>query len=137
LRIDSPRCQGAAGFLRSAGRIELRDVTIECSNDFAAVWVIALDDLPLALSKKILVQTTTQEQPYGFKMDGEQITSMGERPFGMKKIQCTVTLDPNDGAAQSVVALDENGYPRKEKVTVGANSDVKLLDNALYHVVAR
>ncbi len=53
--VNSPRSQGAAGFLGRAGPIKLGDVTIESRNEYTAIQVVSLDGQPLSSSRKILV----------------------------------------------------------------------------------
>ncbi len=140
--VDTPRSQGAAGFLSRAGRIELRNVTIDCKNEFASVLVISLDDEPLATSKKILIQVMTEERPYGFKTEGNRITSLGGMPFGVKKPAVKVSLKLEGGGEAKVIALDENGYATDKSVTtrgdgVKAPLEIELAEDAIYEVVER
>ncbi len=53
--IDSPRSQAAYGFLGEAGRIELTDVVLSVTNDFAVVSVTSLDTKPISGSNHLLV----------------------------------------------------------------------------------
>jgi hypothetical protein len=118
--IDSPRSQGATGFLRAAGRIELRDVAFESQNRFGAVLAIALDDRPLAQSQKILLQIGAVDRPTGFATDpvklawqgadytGHRITATGRLPWQVERIQGTITLRGAARRIVSVTALDEN-----------------------------
>jgi hypothetical protein len=137
--VNTPRSQGAAGFLGKAGRIRLRDVTIECDNEFASVMVISLDDRPLATSRRILIQAVTEEQPYGFRTEGNRITDMGGAPFGVKRIRARVSLPLKGARAPRVVALDENGYATGRMVATSPRPEgelqVTLAEDAIYHVI--
>ena len=140
--VDTPRSQGAAGFLSEAGKIELTDATIESKNEFASVMVISLDSHPLKTSKKILIQVMTQEQPYGFRTENGKITDLGEAPFGVKKINATVSLKLEGADRPTVTALDGNGYATQKAVTTsgdGANTPlmIQLAEDSIYHVVQR
>ena len=42
--VNSPRCQGAAGFLDDAGPINLDDLEIDSGNHYASIIVISLDE---------------------------------------------------------------------------------------------
>ncbi len=44
--INTPLAQGAAGFLSKSGPIELDDFTIECTNNFACILIVSLDNQP-------------------------------------------------------------------------------------------
>ena len=96
--------------------------------------VISLDDQPLKTSKKILIQTMTEEQPYGFKVEDGKITDLGSAPFGVKNIDARVTLKL-EGAAK-VIALDENGYATDKAVAVDGNM-IHLAGDSIYHIVQR
>jgi hypothetical protein len=140
--VDAPRSQGAAGFLSKSGKIELSDVTIESNNDFSSVMVISLDDRPLKTSKKILIQVMTQEQPYGFKTEGDKITDLGGSPFGVREIDATVSLRLEGAGKPVVTALDENGYATQKPVTIssdGINTPlaIRLAEDSIYHIVQR
>jgi len=84
VRVDTPRAQGAVGFLARAGTIKLKDVTIDCGNEFASAIVISLDGEPLAASRKILVQVVTEDKPYGFTTAGGKIVALGGEPFNVR-----------------------------------------------------
>ncbi|MBM3214095.1 hypothetical protein FJZ36_04190 [Candidatus Poribacteria bacterium] len=140
--VDTPRSQGAVGFLAKAGPIALGDVTIECRNEFGSVSVISLDGLPLAESRRILVQTLTEDRPYGFRQEGERIASLGGSPFGVAEIRATVKFPRANGRPIQVVALDENGYVRPRGKTAppdAADGSVltELNPDAIYHVLIR
>ena len=139
--VNTPRSQGAAGFLGKAGRVELGDVTIECDNEYASIMVVSLDDKPLATSKRILIQAITEERPYGFRTAGNTITNMGGPPLGVRKIGARITLR-SAGAQLRVTALDENGYATAAPVATRATEqpgavEITLSPTSLYHIVAR
>ncbi len=143
-RVDTPRTQAAAGFLKRAGKIELADVTIDAGNDFITVSVTSLDGQPLAASKKLLIQAMTEERPFGYKTTGgatKTIADLGSAPFGVKRIDATVTLKLAGNDTPTVTALDENGYATEKvvKTTGGGGKplEIKLADDAVYHVVTR
>lgn len=65
--VDAPKVQAAAGFLGQAGPVQLSQVRIECANPYAAIVAIALDDQPLAVSGKVLLQIGTTSRPAGLR----------------------------------------------------------------------
>ena len=134
--IDTPRSQGAAGFLRKAGRVDLSDVTIESGNEFGSVLVISLDGEPLASSRSILVQAVTEEKCYGWKVDNGKITDLGGCPLNVRNIDVTVTFK-RGSRLKTAHTLDGHGYLRKTSKTkkTGAGVTVKLAADALYTVV--
>ena len=140
VRVDTPRSQAAAGFLAKAGALKLADVTIDCKNEYAAIIVTALDDLPLAKSRKILIQAMTEDRPYGFRAAGGRITNLGAYPFGIRRIDAAITLKLAGGGKAKVTALDENGYATDKAAKAAATGDgvkIDLAADSIYHVVTR
>jgi hypothetical protein len=138
--VDTPRSQGAAGFLAQAGKIDLADVSIECGNEFASVTAVSLDGQPLVTSRRILIQAMTEERPYGFATDDGRITSLGGRPFGVKELDIRVQLRLDDTLQTRVVALDENGYATGQPVRIRASAtalEIELAPDSIYHIVTR
>ncbi|MFW5682274.1 MAG: hypothetical protein ACOC1G_04635, partial [Phycisphaeraceae bacterium] len=94
MTVDTPTAQGAWGFLRDAGSIELGDVTIRSGNRYASVVAVSLDGRPLAESKRILIQTGTWDRPFGFTTEpaGEyrRITHLGGYPLNVRRVDATV-----------------------------------------------
>ncbi len=140
VRLDTPKSQGAAGFLSRAGRIDLGSLALDCKNDYASLLVVSLDDRPLIESRKLLIQAMTEEQPYGFTVQGNRIASLGGAPLGVRRIQATVTLKSTGPSQPRVVALDENGYAARKGLRThvsGGLLTVELAPDAIYHVVSR
>jgi hypothetical protein len=140
--MDTPKAQGAAGFLGKAGEVATADLKVDVANEFATVTAVSLDNLPLASSRKVLVQVMTQEQPYGFRTDGDRIVNLGGAPFGVKKIEGTVELSLGGASTGAkVVALDENGYPTNKAVKTGSSKHgsvtIPLVEDVIYYVVTR
>jgi hypothetical protein len=125
LRIDAPKAQGVVGFLAAAGgAFDLTDVTVRCSNDFASILVVPLDQQPLASSRKIFVQVGTQSFPTGWEtkpahwetkgrqLEGVEIVSTGELPWQITDINASLTL--RNTHVEHAILLDENGYYASE-----------------------
>lgn len=132
--INAEKVQAATGFLGAAGKIELKDCTFEVKNEYAAVWLIALDDQPLATSKKMLLQVVTEESNNGFTTTGEPtktITATGAAPIVVRNIEGTVSLR---SPAARVTTLDANGYAAKPATGGPA---ISLQSNALYYLIER
>ncbi len=108
--IDTPRTQGAAGFLEKAGRIDLADVAIESDNEFGAIVVTSLDSEPIASSKKLLVQAMTEEKPHGWRAEGGKIVALGGYPMLVREIEASIVL--RGAGSHTAKALDPHGYPR-------------------------
>ena len=150
-KVNTPKSQGATGFLSKAGSLELGDVIIESGNEFSTILAISLDDQPLSTSNKILIQAMTEEKTYGFKTEEitekdkigndvrkNKITDMGSSPMNVKKIDASITLKKSNGE-EKVSVLDENGYAyqeiKGEKTVQGLK--VKLNPDAIYTVIER
>lgn len=132
--LDAPRVQGAVGFLAAAGPIELGDITIRSNNEFASVMLIALDDAPLATTRRILIQAVTEERPFGWAAENGKITHLGGYPMNVRDLETTLTLRRSVAGAR-VVTLDANGYPRGEPEAINADGVIRLAKDALYAVV--
>lgn len=131
IRLDSPKTQGACGFLGKAGKVELSGVTIECGNEFASILVTSLDDLPIETSRKVLIQATTEERPYGFKAGGGKVEDLGGPPMGVRRIDAKVAFKTGG----TLTVLDENGYARGGAVPT--RGEIKLAEDSLYQVLTR
>jgi len=142
--VNAPKAQAAAGFLGKAGPQKLADVTIECANDYAAIVVVPLDDKPIALSGKLLVQAGTVCRPTGWTerpmrisrkegfVDGSRILSTGKAPWQVEKTRATVTI--RNRALAKATALDPNGL-RQADIPVERTPDgarIVLPPDALY-----
>jgi hypothetical protein len=147
--VEAPCAQGATGFLKDAGPIALKDVSIRCQNPYATVLAVSLDGAPLATSTKVLVQVGTVARPDGWsteretfpvdggkrQVEGEKIVSTGRMPWMIEKAMVSLTLT-NPGLA-TARALDANGRPRAQ-VEVKKESrgvTLELPSDALYVVL--
>ena len=147
--VDTPKAQGAVGAI---GTQKFSDCTVTIENDFASVLIVPLDDLPLAESKKMLVQIGVHARPYGWREEPndlqinvrgkrekqtiacKKITSLGEGMYNLPMINGTVVFkNPVTGA----VALDANGYPKADAKPVIEGNTLTLPANALYTIVTR
>jgi hypothetical protein len=145
--INAPKAQGASGFLKKVGDVKLGDVTIRSGNDYATVYVVALDDQPIQASKKLLVQVGTQARltgwqakPAEFKADknivkGYEITTIGKPPWRI--IDTDVTLEIANPTLKGGTLLDTSGYAAKkvEGEQAGGKFTLKLPANTLYMVL--
>ena len=122
--MDSPKAQGASGFLSKLGAIRLGDVTLDSKNDYATAIVVSMDGEPLRTSKKVLVQAGTACRPTGWAerpatwtdggktREGFEVVAFGKAPWQVVRNQLAVTL--RNAAIAKAVALDMNGMAREE-----------------------
>jgi hypothetical protein len=147
--VDTPRAQGACGFLARAGVIRLGDVAIRAQNGYAAVAVVSMDGEPLASSRKILVQVGTSARPTGWMtraaefpgedgktpVQGFEIISTGAPPW--RVVNTEVGLVMRNSKLTRATLLDPAGYPVEEAQTNRAGDDfsVKLPLNTMYLIL--
>ena len=137
LTINAPAAQGASGDLKSAGEIKLADMTLSVPLDVAHVVVVSLDGQPLATSKRMLLQLMTEEKPTGFRAEPlgdrrHRITSIGENPWQVRKLEGVVRLRRADAAKLKVTALDQFGQPT---ATTSSGDSIPLRPEALYYSI--
>ena len=143
--VDTPKAQGAAGFLAQAGPIDLATVTITMENPYGTVTVVSLDDRPLAQSREILIQCMTVDQPYGWKStmpDGHSgtIVQVGAAPWGMQKIKASLTLKWPGASRAQMIACDEHGYPTDTVIrsqAKGKGINIQIPESNAYTIVTR
>jgi len=136
--VDTPKAQGACGFLAKAKAIRLGDIAIRSQNGYAAVAVVSMDDEPLASSRKILVQVGTSARPNGWKtraaefpgedgktmLKGFQVLSTGTPPWQI--VNTEVGLVVRNPALTKATLLDTAGYPVEEVQGTRAGNDFSL-----------
>jgi hypothetical protein len=146
--LAAPKAAGATGFLAPAGPLRLGAVTLRCSNEYATVLAVSLDDRDLASSSRILVQTTTRCRPYGWKESpatfrdaegrthtGKRIDDIGSAPWNVELLRAE--LEVANPRIRRATVLDPNGMPSG---TLRAESKsgtfaVKLPEDALYVIL--
>ena len=129
MTINTPRAQGATGFFKKNGKIELQDIVIESENEYGSILVISLDGEPLATSKSILVQTATEDKTYGFttKDDGDgykTITRLGGYPLNVKPVSASVVIKRSD--LKQATVLDGNGVATDTKAETKAGATLRI-----------
>jgi len=148
LTMNTPKAQGVCGFLNDVGgTFKLADVTIESSDHYAAVQVVAIDDQPIARSGKLLVQVGTTARLTGWttrsttlktrdeKKDVEEIVYTGKPPY--RVADTTTTLTINNPALRKATLLDVDGYANKD-VPLKRNGDavtITLPPQTMYLII--
>ena len=137
VHVRSKKCQAVTGFLRRAGAVELGGFQITCDNEYGSIIVISLDDERLEISKKILIQVMTADQPTGFRTEGRRIVDVGRSPYEVENIEASISWPRGE-----LIALDENGVERetvqaKGVADDGATNIGALNTDAVYYLFIR
>jgi hypothetical protein len=135
--VDAPKAQGACGFLSKAGLITLHDLSIRSANVYAAILAVALDDLPLATSKRILIQIGTAARPTdwatkdvqiknpdGTSSRGLEVVSTGRPPWRIADSEFGLSIK-NPGLTKATI-LDPAGYPDGDVQVTKARNGITL-----------
>ena len=123
--LNSPKAQGATGFLKSVGTIKLKDGSITADNEYATVAIAAMDNQNISQSQKILVQVGTIARSTGWKQkiaqwvdqsgqshQGFEILDYGQAPWAIAKNHLSVTI--NNPRITKATILDMNGMATKK-----------------------
>ncbi len=135
--VNAPRAQGACGFLRQAGNIALRDLTVAAQMEYGTVLVVSLDGQPLRSSRRMLMQVMSEDNNYGWSAPGtgrREIRSLGTAPINVRRFAGTVTLNRSDARQLKVTPLDWNGYPSGKPLTGGK---ITLQPTTMYYLIER
>jgi hypothetical protein len=147
--VDTPKAQGACGFLAKAGVIRLGDIAVRSQNGYAAVTVVSMDEEPLSRSRKVLVQVGTSARPTGWKtrvaefpgddgktlIQGFHILATGTPPW--RVVNTEVGLVVRNPELTKATLLDSAGYPVQDVQATRAGKDfsIRLPLNAMYMVL--
>ncbi len=145
--MNAPSAQGVCGFVGKKGNFELSDITIETTNDYAAINVVSMDDKSIAESSKILVQVGTKYRPTnwqetatefdlnGSTVSGFQIDNTGKMPWKCANTLVKLTIK-NSGITKAIV-LSSSGYAKSEidVEKVGNAVQIELPEDAMYVVL--
>lgn len=147
--LDTPKAQGACGFLAKAGTIRLGDVAIRSRNGYATVVVVSMDDRPLASSRKILIQVGTSARPTGWKtreadfpgedgkttLHGFEVVSVGAPPW--RVVNTEVGLAVRNPDLTKATLLDPAGYAveQVEGTREGGDFSLRLPLKTMYLIL--
>lgn len=120
--LDAPQAQGFAAQGNGRRLVKTSDVTAVMTASFGSLFVVALDDLPVKSSKKLLVQFTTKARPTdwqekattikldgGKEVSGFEITNVGHAPWVLENPGLTISIN-NPGLSKGTI-LDSNMLP--------------------------
>lgn len=147
--VDTPKAQGVAAFFRNRQEFRLSTVEIRCANAYGTVLVVAMDDRPIAQSRKLLVQVGTESRPTGWRerskqielsggktVAGNEVVDFGRAPWQV--VRPLVTVGIANSLLGTGTVLDMNGEARGslrvEKTAKGVRFDFP--GDALYVVLS-
>lgn len=147
--VNTPCAQGAAGFLGGESPINLSDIGIQTTNDYATISVVSLDGKSIRSSRKLLVQVGTIARPTGWvdqdatwqsadgkqTFTGKEVVLSGHNPWQVENISATITVK-NPGLT-SATLLDANFMPvRKADAKRSAGGlTVELPSDTMYLIL--
>lgn len=146
--LDAPKVQGLCGFPKDQP-YSLSDVTITSSNEYAVVNVVALDDQPLNISERILVQVGTVYQPTGWEevattfspnnnatpIAGYRIEDLGSMPW--KAANTEVSIQLKNPMIRSAIQINAAGY-RDQAISLSSDGETASIDlppSAMYVIL--
>lgn len=137
LVIDAPAAQGLCGALKTAGPTRLGDIEIDSDLELGAIVAVSLDGLPLARSRRILLQAMSEEKATGFRTepagnDVKRILSIGTDPWMVRELSGTVRFRRADAAHLRVQALDHSGAPAE---SAGVAASINLRPSTIYYLI--
>lgn len=125
LSIDTPRTQGAVGFLGGT-RLELEDVVIDCQTESCAILVSALEDAPVGTSRRCLLTAVARVENTGQLWNSNQtkLLASGTAPILAEPVIAKLTLKGKRQVA--IHALDAAGHALAEIPTQLTDAGVVL-----------
>lgn len=135
LQIDTARTQAFAGF-KPEKPVELKDVELELDSAFGVVIVTALDELPIATSKHLLVSALGNVVNSGMALNAgrNRLENLGSSPVLVEPIRGRLSLRRASSGEGRVTAfaLGPNGE-RDHAVEVGEGKSGTRLSLSAQH----
>jgi hypothetical protein len=138
LTLNAARAQGVSGALKLAGPTDLKDLSVTSELELGHIIAVAVDDQPLATSRRILLQVMSEEQETGHLTEQvsptvKRIVQIGTDPWQVRELNGIVRFRRVDAAQLKVTALDFNGYPVG---FAGTAREIKLQPTTMYYLIA-
>jgi len=139
LAINAAQAQGICGSLKAAGKVDLKDAVFDSELEIGALVLVSLDDQPLATSRRMLLQTMSEEKATGFETVEQgkgikKIVSIGVDPWLVRDLNGHVRLKRTDASGLKVIPLDLNGYPGKP---LGDAREIALQARTVYYLIEK
>lgn len=129
VQIDTPRTQAVIGFQANAA-VKLANTELQLSNAFAVVSVSALDNQPIAASKRLLVSALGNAVNTGMQLmpSGNRLADPGQAPTLVEPIRGKLTLTNLTGPVDKLkaYALGPSGERMRELAVTREKNHVTL-----------
>jgi hypothetical protein len=140
IAVSSPRTQGVIGRTGGSSPVFCRDFSAtSIKTPFVSLLFTALDDLPLATSKHILITALAQDKQSGarYSADGKTLESVGTAPLLLEPVQAKITL--KGPKPLSVTPCDHYGVPLPRQVPIAPDGafEINGTYRAYYYEVKR
>jgi hypothetical protein len=137
LTINAERAQGVSGLLKTMGRFETKDLSISTEMELGHIVAVSLDNQPLRMSSKILLQVMSEEKASDYQTETvspgvKRISNIGVDPWMVKELKGIVSFKRPDASRLSVTSLDFNGYPSSR---LCAADSITLQPSTVYYLV--
>ena len=145
--LNSPKAQGVAAFFKNQNHFQTADVTIESANDYGTVSVVAMDDLPVRQSRKLLVQVITQCRPTGWReqavtinvkegsFPGFEVVDCGGKPWQVTRAKMNLTIANNNLTQATVLNANGNAAGQAKLVKTAGKIQLTFPEDALYVIL--
>ena len=139
LTVNAASAQGVSGALKLCGKTELKDITVSSDLDLGHILAVSLDNKPLAVSDRILLQVMSEEQETKHEIEQagngiKRVVNIGMDPWQVRALQGTIRFKRSDAGLLKVTALDFNGYPVR---SLSSAQEIILQPTTLYYYIAR
>ncbi len=135
--LNAPAARAAAGFFERGRPITLSDVVFEPDFEYGSIMLASFDGLPLANSRRMLLQVLSEESNYGWSTTGsstKSVGALGVPPIIVRNIAGRVTFSTPDAGALRFTPLDHDG---RATDGVQQGSNLALRASTIWYVIER
>lgn len=126
-RIDVPRAAIVLGNL-GGQPVNIGLFRFETSTPYVQLTALALDDQPLATSRRVLMQALAREENTGmiYRTFRKGVSALGTAPILVEPVSGNVSWQPQQGAAVTVTPLDWYGRRAAPATPLPANAEGRV-----------
>lgn len=129
IAVITPRTE-AVSVTDAATALQLGRMSVRSVNAGALVAATALDDMPLASSRRILFIMTGDTKSSGMQLAGDprapRLIDWGRLPILMRRVVATVDLKTGSGSSGKLTVLSLQGKPLSTSTVSGSNGVASL-----------